>query len=128
MASVNRVILIGTLGRDNVYGRDLTEENRHAFNTYKNALQRFAGYFLRRRLEQHGLGLDAVLAELSNGCAEVAQSYRDVCRQLAAALRALRKAGVALVAARNDRIPRSWEYAGSAAFFHSRKVDGRNLP
>lgn len=100
MESVNRVILVGNLGR---VARGLLDRGgQRAFDGYADALRHF---------------LD-----------DLAKSFAVAARRLAEALRQLRELATPLSVPKTLSYPGIPLFDRSAAFFHAAKVDGRNLP
>lgn len=70
-------------------------------------------------------GYAAVLQRASTGWFD-AVAFQEACRTLNKALKALR--GSRAVAPITGFFFRAWTFGRASAFFHGRKVDGRNLP
>jgi len=103
MASVNKVILIGSLGRVSRGGLDTA--GQQAFDRYVDA----------------ACGYGSVLRDGITGLAEAA-------RRLAEAYRQLHKLASPFVIPKKIAAPWTPLFGRTAAFFHAAKVDARNLP
>lgn len=104
MASVNKVILIGSIGRDSGESRYVIQ--REIYDGYLDALRRYR---------------DALFEDMANAFAAAA-------RRLNEALRQLRILAGPLVVPKEIAIRRTAMFNRTAAFFHAAKVDARNLP
>lgn len=104
MASINKVILIGNLGR--VSRGSLDAPAREAFDRYGDALSVY----------------DAALRNLH------ARTFGEAARRLAEANHQLRRLVGSFLVAKEVAAPGVPILNHSAAFFHSAKVDARNLP
>lgn len=117
MASINRVILIGNLGRASPINPGLlSKEAREAYEAYRDSLGHYGSLMLAR-------------FQAARGPKDVDQApvtFQDVCRRLGAAIRALREA----LAPLKTLAKKVWfpTLTRTSAFFHVGKVDGRNLP
>lgn len=103
MASVNKVILIGNLGR--VSRRSLDTVGQQAFDSYLEALEHF-----RFALE------DMLVSRFVEAASRLAEAFSQL-RKLAGPF-SIRKKIVA---------PWMPHFNRTAAFFHAAKVDARNL-
>lgn len=104
MASINKVILIGNLGR--VSRSSLDAPAQDAFDRYGDALSVYA----------------AALRNLR------ARAYGEAARSLAEANQQLRSLVGSFLVAKEVAAPGVPMLNRAAAFFHSAKVDARNLP
>jgi len=100
MASVNKVILIGNLGR---VSRELLDgAGKQAFDNYLDAVQALFGHLTGKVSE-----MARKLAEASGKLYELAKPF---------------------VISQKTAVRRMPRFSRTAAFFHAAKVDARNLP
>jgi hypothetical protein len=125
MASVNKIILIGNIGR--------SEGTSSYLQLLEDALSRGLIKATRTALEALAWRLTGtVSADESNNTSALTE-YQRACQLLHAALKALRNSGGCLKDLSGCNAPAGWQRrlltsGRVAAFFHGRKVDARNLP